>query len=105
MVAHAFKPLIPVLGRQRQADLSEFEASLVYKVSCRTVNIVTQRNPVSNPTPQKKETVDTTNTLTEGGVRKQTEEERNKRPKERCISQQQERLSWSAEDRTWGQQI
>ena len=25
------KPLIPVLGRQRQADFCEFEASLVYK--------------------------------------------------------------------------
>ena len=24
-------PLIPVLGRQRQADLREFEASLIYK--------------------------------------------------------------------------
>ena len=24
-------PLIPALGRQRQADLCEFEASLVYK--------------------------------------------------------------------------
>ncbi|EGV99662.1 hypothetical protein I79_011655 [Cricetulus griseus] len=30
------KPLIPALGRQRQADLSEFEDSLVYKASSRT---------------------------------------------------------------------
>jgi hypothetical protein len=29
------KPLIPVLGRQRQ-EISDFEASLVYKVSSRT---------------------------------------------------------------------
>ncbi|EGV91257.1 hypothetical protein I79_026099 [Cricetulus griseus] len=29
-------PLIPALGKQRQADLSEFKASLVYKVSFRT---------------------------------------------------------------------
>ena len=29
-------PLIPVLWRQRQADLCEFEASLVYKESSRT---------------------------------------------------------------------
>ena len=39
-------PLIPALGRQRQADLHEFEASLVYK-SSRTARTVTQRNPVS----------------------------------------------------------
>ena len=29
-------PVISALGRQRQEDLSEFEASLVYKVSSRT---------------------------------------------------------------------
>jgi hypothetical protein len=38
-------PLILALGRQRQA-MSEFEASLVYKVSSRTAR-ATQRNPVS----------------------------------------------------------
>jgi hypothetical protein len=37
--------LIPVLGRQRQAD-SEFKASLLYRVSFRTAR-ATQRNPVS----------------------------------------------------------
>jgi hypothetical protein len=37
-------PLIPALGRQRQTD-SEFEASLVYRVSSRTAR-ATQRNPV-----------------------------------------------------------
>ena len=40
-------PLIPALGRQRQADLSDFQASLVYKVSSKTARTVTQRNPVS----------------------------------------------------------
>jgi hypothetical protein len=46
-------PLIPALGRQ----ISEFEASLVYKVSSRTAR-ATQRNPVSktkqNKTKQNK---------------------------------------------------
>jgi hypothetical protein len=37
-------PLIPALGRQRQVD-SEFEASLVYRVSSRTASVI-QRNPV-----------------------------------------------------------
>ena len=36
--------VIPALGRQRQAD-SEFEASLVYRVSSRSAR-ATQRNPV-----------------------------------------------------------
>jgi hypothetical protein len=43
------RPLIPALGRQRQADfrqISEFKASLVYKVSSRTASTI-QRNPVS----------------------------------------------------------
>ena len=39
-------PLIPVFRRQRQVDLYELEASLVYRVSSRTAR-VTQRNPVS----------------------------------------------------------
>jgi hypothetical protein len=38
--------LIPVLGRQRQVDLCEFEASLLYRMSSKTVR-TTQRNPVS----------------------------------------------------------
>ena len=38
--------LILALGRQRQVDLCEFKASLVYKASSRTVRTVTQRNPV-----------------------------------------------------------
>ena len=39
-------PLIPTLGRQRQGDLHEFEASLVYKSNSRTVKAVTPRNSV-----------------------------------------------------------
>ena len=38
--------LIPALGRQKQENLCEFEASLVYRVSSRTAR-ATQRNPVS----------------------------------------------------------
>ena len=36
-------PLIPALGRERQVDLCEFEASLIYRVSSRTARTVTQR--------------------------------------------------------------
>ena len=43
MVVHAFNPSSQE-GRSRQ--ISEFEASLVYKVSFRTAR-ATQRNPVS----------------------------------------------------------
>jgi hypothetical protein len=39
-------PLIPVLGRQKQADLFEFEANMVYRVSSRTSRTI-QRNLVS----------------------------------------------------------
>jgi hypothetical protein len=48
--------LIPALGKQRQEDLCEFEASLVYRVSS-TIARATQRNPVStkqNKTKQNK---------------------------------------------------
>ena len=37
-------PLIPALRRQRQADLCEFNANLVYKTSSKTTG-ATQRNP------------------------------------------------------------
>ena len=40
-------PLIQALRRQRQADLSKLEASLVYRVSSSSVMTVTQRNHVS----------------------------------------------------------
>jgi hypothetical protein len=43
MVVHAF---IPVLGRHRQADICEFQASLVYKESFKTVRAIIERNPV-----------------------------------------------------------
>jgi hypothetical protein len=39
-------PLIPALGRGRGRWISEFEASLVYRVSSRTARAI-QRNPVS----------------------------------------------------------
>ena len=39
-------PLIPALGRQRQADICELEASLVYRVRSKTPRTVTKRNPV-----------------------------------------------------------
>ena len=47
-------PLIPALGRQRQVDLCEFKASLVYRASSRTARAVTQRNPVSKNKRKKK---------------------------------------------------
>jgi hypothetical protein len=36
---------MPALGRQKQVEICEFEASLVHKVSSRTAR-TTQRNPV-----------------------------------------------------------
>jgi hypothetical protein len=39
--------LISALGRQRQADLCEFNACLIYRLSSRTTRAVAQRNPVS----------------------------------------------------------
>jgi hypothetical protein len=45
-------PLIPSLERQRQA-ISEFEASLVYRVSSRTAKAI-QRNPVSRKKKKKR---------------------------------------------------
>ena len=36
-------PLIPALGRQRQADVCEFKASLVYRVSFRTGSKATEK--------------------------------------------------------------
>jgi hypothetical protein len=56
-------PLIPELWRQRQRDVHEFEASLVYSVSSRTArstyrNFVSKQNekktqPNKNPTKQQ----------------------------------------------------
>jgi hypothetical protein len=46
-------PLILTLGRQRQADLYEFNASLICKVSFTTAR-ATQRNTVSKNQPANK---------------------------------------------------
>jgi hypothetical protein len=52
-------PSITVLGRQRQAgrQISEFEASLVYRVSSRTARLhrETLRNPVSKKKKRERE--------------------------------------------------
>ena len=45
VVAHTFNPST---GRQRQVDLCEFKASLVYLESSRTARTI-QRNPVLKP--------------------------------------------------------
>ena len=47
-------PLIPALERQRQANVCEFKARLVYRESSRIARIFTQRNPVSKEPPSKK---------------------------------------------------
>jgi hypothetical protein len=44
-------PLIPALERQRQGDLSELKASLVYRENSRKAR-ATQRNPISTTSPQ-----------------------------------------------------
>jgi hypothetical protein len=46
-------PLIPTPGRQRQVDLCEFKASLVYRVNSRTAR-ATLRNPVSKTNKQER---------------------------------------------------
>jgi hypothetical protein len=38
-------PVVPALWRQRQVDLCELEASLVYQSTFRTAGAVTQRKP------------------------------------------------------------
>ena len=49
--------LISALRSKKQADLCEFEANLVYKVSFRTSRTVTQRNPVSKTKQTNKQTI------------------------------------------------
>ena len=39
-------PLIPAIGRQRQADLHESKTSLVYKGNSRTARTITQRKSI-----------------------------------------------------------
>jgi hypothetical protein len=46
-------PLIPAFRRQRQAELCESEANLIYRVNSRTAG-ATQRNSVSKRQRQKK---------------------------------------------------
>jgi hypothetical protein len=53
MVVHAFNPSTPEGGRGRW--ISEFKASLVYRVSSRTARYI-QRNPVSKNKRQNKQT-------------------------------------------------
>ena len=50
-------PVIPALGRYRQADVCEFEVSLDYKVSSRIAR-ATQRNPILKNKKEKKKTID-----------------------------------------------
>ena len=49
-------PLISAFGRQRQVDLCEFKASLVYKASSRTANIEILSQIKQNKTKQKERT-------------------------------------------------
>jgi hypothetical protein len=64
-------PLIPALGRQRQA-ISEFEASLVYRVSSRYSQGYTEK-----PCLKKKNTHKKTQNQKTKQTKKQKEEERN----------------------------
>ena len=47
-------PLIPALGRERQVDLCEFEASLVYRTSSSTVSKATEKPYLEKQTNKKK---------------------------------------------------
>jgi hypothetical protein len=47
--------LTPAFERQRQLTLSEFKASLVYKVSSRTAKAVSQRNSIFKTKQNKSE--------------------------------------------------
>ncbi|EGW15228.1 hypothetical protein I79_024235 [Cricetulus griseus] len=48
-------PVILALGRQRQVNLCEFEASMVNRASSSTAKTVTQRNPVWKKQPPSQE--------------------------------------------------
>ena len=48
-------PLIPALGRQRQVDLCDFKAGLIYRVSSRTARTTERKKPYLETTlPQKR---------------------------------------------------
>lgn len=47
-------PLISSFGKQRQVDLSEPEASLIYKESYSTARAITKKNTVSKNQEEKK---------------------------------------------------
>jgi len=61
--------LILAPGRKRWADICEFKASLVFKVSSMTAS-ATQRNPVSKQTKQKRK-----------------KEKKKERKREKCIQE------------------
>ena len=62
-------PLISALWRKRQADLCEFEASLVYRVRFGTARAVTQRNPVrERERERERERLQAPSTLTRATV-------------------------------------
>lgn len=48
-------PLILALGKQREGDLYEFKASLVYRASSKRARAVIQRTPVSQNQKREKE--------------------------------------------------
>jgi hypothetical protein len=73
MVVHAFNP------RGRGRRISEFEASLVYKVSSRTAG-TTQRNPVSKNKNKNKKTKKQKN--------KKTKKQKNKKTKKQNKTKQ-----------------
>lgn len=52
VVAQTFNPRC---GRQRQPELCDFKARLVYQTSSRTARVVSQRNPIpiNKPTNKK----------------------------------------------------
>ena len=50
----AVHPFNPSTWEQRQGELCEFKASLVYKESSRLARAVTQRNPISKSKNKQK---------------------------------------------------
>ena len=48
-------PLIPLLGRHRQVDLCELEASLVYRESSRTANAMQREREIEREIERERE--------------------------------------------------